>query len=88
MNLEILNFDKYRNLYENMFMPYLSTLKDSYDEYLVEFIPERVGNSRQYISDVVGDNYKNWYIGYSHFITSSPTTGKTYFCFKVLLEFL
>ncbi|MDE5772480.1 MAG: DEAD/DEAH box helicase family protein [Ruminococcus sp.] len=90
MNVKVLKCDKYRNLYESMFTPYLSTLKDEYGEYPLEacrkFIPEKVGNSRQYIADVVGDDYENWHTGYSYFIASPPATGKTYFCFKVLLE--
>ena len=62
MKVSILKYNEYRNSYENMFKPYLSTLeKDEYGEYALEdcrkFIPERVGNSRQYISDVVGDDY-------------------------------
>ncbi|MCM1228050.1 MAG: DEAD/DEAH box helicase family protein [Clostridium sp.] len=89
--MKVLKCDKYRNLYESMFTPYLSTLKDEYGEYSVEnlrrFIPESVGNSRQYISDIVGEDYENWRIGYSYFITSPPATGKTYFCFEILLEY-
>lgn len=89
MNVQILKCDNYRNPYENMFKPYLSTLKKDEDalEDCRKFIPERVGSSRQYISDVVGDDYKNWHTGYSYFITSPPATGKTYFCFEVLLEY-
>ena len=91
MNVKVLKCDKYKNLYESMFTPYLSTIKNEYDEYSSEdcrkFIPEKVGNSRQYISDVVGEDYENWRIGHSYFITSPPATGKTYFCYEILLEY-
>ncbi|MDE6501745.1 MAG: hypothetical protein K2L10_06640 [Ruminococcus sp.] len=54
MSVKVLKCDKYRNLYESMFTSYLSTLKDEYPlEACRKFIPEKVGNSRQYISDFV-----------------------------------